>query len=99
MPSPDQPARRLLGRLTSWDAAIIGVLIRFALGQYLASPIYDPAIATPSREASGLEARGRGAVDLVPRHEHDDAAAGLVSRGDDGAAHPQIPPSSGLRRQ
>jgi rhamnose transport system permease protein len=31
MPSPDQPARRLLGRLTSWDAAIIGVLIVFVI--------------------------------------------------------------------
>ena len=31
MSSPDQPARRLLGRLTSWDAAIIGVLIVFLI--------------------------------------------------------------------
>ena len=47
----------------------------FALGQYLASPIYDPAIAIPSRDSKEFDSRSREAVDLVPRREHDDAAA------------------------
>jgi predicted PurR-regulated permease PerM len=57
-------------------AAIIGVLTRFALQRYLTSPIYDPAAATPSRDAEDRDVRSRGAVDLVPQHEHDDAPVG-----------------------
>lgn len=31
-------------------AAVTGVLVRFAIARYLASPLYDPANATPERE-------------------------------------------------
>jgi hypothetical protein len=31
-------------------AAIIGVLTRFALQRYLASPLYDPAIDSPATD-------------------------------------------------
>jgi predicted PurR-regulated permease PerM len=32
-------------------AAVIGVLVRFALAQYLASPVYDPANSKPAAGA------------------------------------------------
>jgi predicted PurR-regulated permease PerM len=31
-------------------AAVTGVLVRFAISRYLASPLYDPANAAPERE-------------------------------------------------
>lgn len=53
-------------------AAIIGVLTRFALGRYLASPIYDPAVAVVPAEVTTFEAGGGEAIDLVLKHERDD---------------------------
>ncbi len=52
-------------------AAIIGVLTRFALSQYLASPIYDPAVPLPG-SMPPLAAEERREVDLTPKLEHDD---------------------------
>lgn len=60
-------------------AAIIGVLTRFALRQYLVSPIYDPAAVVPDpplHSAPG-PTHDKAAIDPVPKRQRNDDAVRL----------------------